>query len=135
MCVFDAACCSVSACVCLRAFGCSDCVRALPCFVCVGRLIICCGESAEGRSKARSQSPRGKECCGICWQKQKKNQQRGCKCNNATGEEEEKSEKITLDVQKGRVRKSHPETVKVGAERVGSHKKISSRSQQSYAPL
>lgn len=27
--------------------------------VCVGRLIVCCGESAEGRSKARSRSPGG----------------------------------------------------------------------------
>ncbi len=71
MCVFDAACCTVSACVCPHAFGCIECVHALACFVCVGRLIVCCGESAEGHSKAHSYSSRGEECCGICLQQQK----------------------------------------------------------------
>lgn len=90
MCVSDAACCTDSACVCLRAFGCSECVHALAHFVSVGRLIVCCGESGEGRSKARSHSFRGKKNVveSVCRNRKEQQQRNKCKLWNG-GEKKE----------------------------------------------
>lgn len=76
------ACRSMCVSTCLRV----QCLCALACFVCVGRLIVCCDESTEGLSKARSHSPSGE---GMLWNpfaETQKQQQRGGKRVIAIGE-------------------------------------------------
>ncbi len=104
VCVIDAVCCTVSARVRPHALGCNERARAFPCFMCVGRLIVCCGESAEGRSKARSHSPRGERMLRNPFAETEKQQQRAGKCTNTIGERRggKKRGKITLDVRKSR---------------------------------
>lgn len=81
--------------VCVRMLLRNEC--ALPCFVCVGRLIVCCGESAEGRSKARSHSPRGERMLRNPFAETENNSSEQANAIGGWG-----GGKITLDVRKSR---------------------------------